>query len=61
MSYGVFPLYHNFPVGPFTVPNPVIEWLTQEKYLNKGDHVLVIHGEHWRNPGLTNALAVIQI
>ena len=61
LSYGIHAYLEKFPLGPITIPNPVITALVKRKILATGQTVLVIHGQNWREPGLTNALAVLTI
>lgn len=59
LSYGIQAYLEKFPSGPITIPNPVTTSLVTRKILKKDQTVLVIHGQNWREPGLTNALAVL--
>lgn len=61
LSYGIHAYLETFPSGPITIPNPVITALAKRKILKKDQTVLIIHGQNWREPGLTNALAVLTI
>lgn len=61
LSYGIHAYLEKFPSGPITIPNPVITALVKRKILKKDQTALVIHGQNWREPGLTNALAVLTI
>lgn len=60
LSYGVSPFYTQFPEGE-VVPDRIISRLVEMHILQAGDNVLVIHGKHWRIPGLTNSLTVISV
>lgn len=61
LSYGIQAYLEKFPSGPITIPNPVISSLRRRGIITKGQTILVIHGQNWREPGLTNALAVLTI
>lgn len=61
LSYGIHAYLEKFPSGPITIPNPVITALVKRNILKRGQTILVIHGQNWREPGLTNALAVLTI
>ena len=61
LSYSIQPHFAEFPSGPITFPNPVISSLQRRGIIKKGQTILVIHGQNWREPGLTNALAVLTV
>lgn len=61
LSYGIRAYLEKFPSGPIMIPNPVVLSLQRRGIIKKGQTILVIHGKNWREPGLTNALAVLTI
>lgn len=61
LSYGVMPVFEDFPSGVFHSAEDVIGKLEEEKILEKGQKILVVHGKHWKTPGLTNSLTIIEV
>lgn len=61
LSYGITPYYTQFPEGDFISPERMIERLREKDVLQPGQSVLVIHGHHWKKPGLTNSLTVVKV
>jgi pyruvate kinase len=61
ISYGVFPVHTTFPHGVFTTPDKVLAALMEKKILQPGNHIIIVHGHHWQEPGNTSALAVITL
>lgn len=61
LSYGVIPVYEKFPEGLFKMPTEMFVRLVKKRLIKKGSTVLVIHGEHWKRPGRTNALALHRV
>lgn len=61
LSYGVSPIYTQFPEGEFIDPGRMIERLREKDIIYPDEKVLVIHGRHWKVPGLTNSLTVIKV
>ncbi len=61
MSYGVTSVYAEFPTGNFSDATAILSQLKERLYVHAGQTVLVIHGSHWKRPGLTNSLSVVQI
>ncbi len=61
LSYGVMPIFEDFPSGVFHSSEDVIKKLENEKILITGQKILVVHGKHWKTPGLTNSLSIIEV
>lgn len=61
LSYGVMPIFEDFPSGVFHSSEEVIAKLEEEEILKKGQKILVIHGKHWKTPGLTNSMSIIEV
>jgi pyruvate kinase len=60
LDYGLFSVYATLPAGQFSF-NDMDSYLIEKGYVNKGETVLVIHGNRWRDPGKTNALVVLEV
>lgn len=60
ISFGVTVYKAEFPEGEFSLPHKMIQELVEEGLIEKGNNVLVIHGQHWKQAGLTNALELIK-
>lgn len=60
LTYGVHPYYVEFPEGSFIDPDKMIEKLKEMDVVQVGQLILVIHGRHWRVPGLTNSLTLVK-
>lgn len=58
IGYGITPVVVEFPTGDYTGADEVIKSLKSQDYIHPGDTVLVVHGEHWKKSGTTNALAI---
>jgi len=58
LSFGIIPKYCKFPRGAIESPVKMLEKLVKKGIIKKEKHVLVIHGKHWRTPGLTNSLSL---
>lgn len=61
MSYGITALRVGLPTGKLVSPDYVVEKLKKMGKLKSGDHVLLIHGQHWKQPGQTNALVIVNV
>ncbi len=61
LSYGVYPYVAHFKAQETVTPEKVVNLLKKDHLLDPGDQVLVIHGKHWRTPGLTNSLSLIKV
>lgn len=61
LAYGVMPFLMDFPEGDISVLGPIIEQLKVSNIVKKGERVLFIHGARWKEPGLTNTLAIHEI
>lgn len=58
LSYGVLPLLIKFPDGDIVSLEPIIADLKERGVVRSGERLLFVHGHHWKQPGLTNTLAV---
>lgn len=58
ISFGIIPFVTKFPRGLFTTPEKILNELVKNKLITKGDHIIVVHGSHWQEAGLTNALQI---
>jgi pyruvate kinase len=61
LTYGVMPLLMSFPDGDIISVDPIMAELTQRGIVQKGDRLLFVHGNHWKQPGLTNTLSVKEV
>ena len=62
LSYGINPVKVIFPhVGQILSVEHVTQGLKERKYVKSGDNVLLIHGQHWKKAGQTNAIVLITI
>lgn len=61
LSYGVRGFKTDFPTGEFKISEEILKELISNKILTKGETVLIIHGQHWQRPGLTNALVLHEV
>jgi pyruvate kinase len=61
LTYGVMPLLMNFPDGDIISVDPIMAELTQRGIVQKGERLLFVHGNHWKQPGLTNTLSVKEV
>ena len=61
LSFGVTPIKIKLPSGKLLSPDYVINKLKQLKRVKKGDTLLIIHGQHWKQPGQTNAIVLINV
>lgn len=61
LSYGVTPLVMDFPEGDIVSVEPIIEKLKSMNMVSAGQRLLFIHGNRWREPGLTNTLSVKEV
>lgn len=58
VSFGVAPIVMKFPDGPFTSTDKIFAKLIDKNILEKGNTVLIIHGQHWQKTGLTNTMQI---
>ncbi len=61
LSYGIQPFVAHFSTKEPVTPEKVVEVLRQHHLLTSGQQVLVIHGKHWRTPGLTNSISILKV
>lgn len=61
LYYGVTTFCTKFPDGLFKIPEAILKELIKKGLLKAGQTIVVIHGQHWKIPGLTNAIAIVRI
>jgi len=61
LSFGVSAKQVHFPLGRLRNPEYVVKQLKEVKLVKKGDVVLLVHGTMWREPGGTNAVAIMEV
>lgn len=61
ISYGVEGIKYRYPKGEFKLPNPVIASLVEEGRLQKGDTIIVVHGQSTVRDGSANAVALYTV
>jgi len=61
ISFGVIPFITDFPKGLFTTPEKILNELVDNKIIAKGDRVIIVHGSHWQEEGLTNTLQITTV
>lgn len=59
--YGVRSYLTDLPSGKVTLENIPIKELIEEKILNKGETVLIMHGQNWKEPGTSSILAFFKV
>jgi pyruvate kinase len=59
LVYGVKPYQVDFPEGKIEINDELIKKLEQAGITKEGETALFIHGTVWKEPGLTNTLALI--
>ena len=59
LGYGITPVVADLPSGDYVGADEVINSLRVADYVHAGDTILVIHGQHWKKSGTTNALAIM--
>jgi len=59
IGYGITPVVADLPSGDYIGADEVIKSLRAADYVHEGDTILVIHGQHWKKSGTTNALAIM--
>jgi len=61
LSYGITPVVTKLPEGMFDSARSVIAKLVSAQVLKKGSTIVVIHGQHWQQPGNTNSLSIVTL
>lgn len=61
LVYGVKPYFTKFPNGIVTLENIPIKKLIEEKLINKGETVLIVHGKKWKESGTSSVLAFFKV
>lgn len=61
MSFGVIGFRAEFPrSGVFQLPKKIVSQLVKAGLIERGNNLLVIHGQHWKQQGLTNAMELVR-
>ncbi|MCJ7827597.1 pyruvate kinase [Patescibacteria group bacterium] len=60
MSFGVQPIRATFANKQLLTPKEVVAYLQKKRIIARNEKVLLIHGNHWRQPGQTNTLTITQ-
>ncbi len=58
-SFGVISIKSEYPIGDLVVYNQVIEELQSKGYVERGEVVVLVHGQRLGEPGKTNALVIL--
>lgn len=61
LSYGVEPVHVPMPDGRLLSLDSVIKKLKKTNIIEKGEVLLIIHGQHWKQPGQTNAIVLLTV
>ncbi len=61
LLFGALPIFHEFPVGKIMDLSVLINRLKDERVVQKGQKLLVVHGTIYKTPGFTNAVAIIDV
>ena len=61
VSYGLIPHFREFNKGKFDINNKIIDDLVKKGLLNKGEMVVVIHGQNWLVSSSTNEVGLFRV
>ncbi|HKY74453.1 MAG TPA: pyruvate kinase [Patescibacteria group bacterium] len=61
LSYGVTGVRAEFPSGMFYSADETLSLLKKKEFIHDGQTLLIIHGQHWKKPGLTNSLSIVTV
>lgn len=61
LAYGVMPVVMDFPEGEIHSLDTIMNELKTRNLAKPGDRLLFIHGNRWREPGLTNTISIKEV
>ena len=61
ISYGVDAYFKKFDKNNFTISNNLVKELEKFDFINKGDNLLLIHGNNWMETGSTSDISLITV
>lgn len=61
LSYGVAPVFVDFPAEQHTSVEEVVEYLGKKGIAQKGHRILFVHGNKWKVPGHTNTILIREV
>ena len=61
LSYGVAAVKSDYKEEEFKLPNPIIDHLIKTGLLEKGEMIIVVHGQNYYVQGSTNAVALLRV
>ena len=61
LSYGVFAIKTRYAESDFKLPNPVLDSLVKKGLIEKGESLIVVHGQHYYEKASTNAVALVRV
>lgn len=61
MVSGVSPFLMRFPKGLVSTTDPILEYIVEMHLVERGDHIIILHGAKWKEPGLTNTVLLREV
>lgn len=61
LVYGARGVEAKFPTGRFSFSEKMVSMMKKKKLVKAGQTALVVHGQHWRTEGQTNALMIVHL